>query len=43
MDHPSLKSGNQKQMKILKVDPIADLPKKLIESMLKDGLDLVRM
>jgi hypothetical protein len=43
MDHPSLKSGNRKKMKILKIDANADLPKKLIESMLKDGLDLVRM
>ena len=43
MDHPSLESGDRKQIKILKVDPNAALPKKLIESLLKDGLDLVRM
>jgi hypothetical protein len=43
VNHSSLGIRERKQMKILKVDPNADLPKKLIESLLKDGLDLVRM
>jgi len=32
LNHPHLESGDRKRMKIFRVDPGADLPKKVIES-----------
>ncbi len=43
LNHPKLESGDRKRMKILRVDSRADIPKKEIESILQDALDLYRL
>jgi hypothetical protein len=40
LNHPHLESGDRKRMKIFRVDPGADLPKKVIESSLEEALEL---
>jgi hypothetical protein len=42
LEHDSLEAGTRKRMKILKVDATKDLEVELIESILKDALDLYR-
>jgi len=42
LDHPKLEAGNRARMKILRVDPNGDLPIKLINTLLKEALDLYR-
>jgi len=40
LNHPELELGNRKKMKVLPLNPSADLPLELIESVLKDAVDL---
>jgi hypothetical protein len=42
LDHPQLEIGGRSRMKILKVDPNADLPVEAILSVLNTALDLYR-
>lgn len=42
LDNPQLEQGNRSRMKILRIDPIEDLPIKLIESLLDKTLDIYR-
>ena len=42
LNHPELEEGNRSRMKILRIDPKADLPIDMIELILKDALDLYR-
>ena len=42
LDHPELEEGNRSRMKILRVDPNADLPIGTINQILNDALDLYR-
>lgn len=42
VDHPKLEQGDRSRMKIFRVNPIEDLPKKTIESILQVALDLYR-
>jgi len=42
LHHPELESGNRSRMKILRINPINDLPLMLIESLLNEALDLYR-
>jgi hypothetical protein len=40
LNHPALESGNRARMKIFPVDPVADLPIKLIKEILFEGINL---
>ncbi len=42
LDHPELEEGNRSRMKILRINPIKDLPKNTIELILNDALDLYK-
>lgn len=42
LNHPALKQGDRRRMKILNVNPNKDLPKKKIAGILKKALDLYR-
>lgn len=42
LDHPALEKGDRSRMKILRVDPKADLHMEVINRILKDALDLYR-
>ena len=42
LDHPALEQGDRSRMKILRIDPTADLQMDTITSNLKDALDLYR-
>ena len=42
LHHPELEEGNRSRMKILRIDPEADLPMETIELILNDALDLYR-
>ena len=42
LDHPALESGNRARMKILRIDPHADLPLETITTILNQALDLYR-
>ena len=42
LDHPALEAGTRARMKILRVDPNADLPLEAIEEVLGMALDLYR-
>lgn len=40
--HPKLEIGSRSRMKIFRVDPSKNLPKKMIETVLQEALDLYR-
>ena len=40
--HPALETGKRSRMKIFRVDPNKDLPKKTIDNILQKALDLYR-
>jgi hypothetical protein len=40
LDHPMLEQGDRKRMKILRVDPEADIPKEVIEAVLNSSMRL---
>lgn len=40
--HPALETGDRKRMKILRVDPTADIPLDTLQAVLKNALDLYR-
>jgi len=42
LDHPELEEGNRSRMKILRINPNADLPMDTINRILNDALDLYR-
>jgi len=42
LDSPELETGGRARMKILRVNPVEDLPLMLIESLLNKALDLYR-
>jgi hypothetical protein len=42
LDHPKLEKGDRSRMKIFRVNPNKDLPIKIIETILKNALDLYR-
>ncbi|WP_316821314.1 DUF1801 domain-containing protein [Pedobacter gandavensis] len=42
LDHPKLETGDRARMKIFRVNPNQDLPKKTIEGILQKALDLYR-
>ncbi|HQX31213.1 MAG TPA: DUF1801 domain-containing protein [Flavobacteriales bacterium] len=42
LDHPALEQGDRSRMKILRIDPTADLPMVRITGILKNALDLYR-
>jgi len=42
LDHQELEEGNRSRMKILRINPIKDLPKNTIELILNDALDLYK-
>lgn len=42
LDNPALETGKRARMKILRINPAEDLPMPLIESLLKEVLDLYR-
>jgi len=42
LDHSLLEQGDRKRMKILRIDPTADLPIVMIHEILKKALDLYR-
>lgn len=42
LNHPELKEGDRKRMKIFSVNPNQDLPIKTIEGILQNALDLYR-
>ncbi|WP_296705529.1 DUF1801 domain-containing protein [Algoriphagus sp.] len=42
LNHPSLESGDRKRMKIFRVNSNSDLPRKEIEMILDDALELYR-
>ncbi len=42
LDHPLLEVGSRAKMKILRVNPKADLPLEAVESVLKQALELFR-
>jgi hypothetical protein len=42
LNHPKLETGSRSRMKILRVDPTKNLPKKVIERVLQEALDLYR-
>lgn len=42
LDHPKLEQGVRSRMKILRVNPIEDLPIETIKSILQKALDLYR-
>jgi len=42
LNHPSLEAGKRSRMKIFRVNPNKDLPRKTIEIILKKSLDLYR-
>ena len=42
LNHSELEKGDRSRMKILRIDPNADLPVKTIELLLNDALDLYR-
>ena len=42
LDHPALEAGSRARMKILRVDPLQDLPLQTIEEVLGMALDLYR-
>ena len=42
LDHPSLEVGERSRMKILRINPNKDLPKKTIERILQQALDVYR-
>ena len=42
LNNPELETGSRSRMKILRINPTADLPVNLIESLLNEALDLYR-
>ena len=42
LDYPELETGKRSRMKILRINPMKDLPINLIESLLNNALDLYR-
>lgn len=42
LDHPALEQGDRVRMKILRIDPNAELPIDMIRTILKDAVDLYR-
>lgn len=42
LNHPKLETGSRSRMKIFRVDPTKNLPKKVIETILQEALDLYR-
>jgi len=42
LDYPELETGKRSRMKIMRINPIEDLPIDLIISLLNDALDLYR-
>ncbi len=42
LHHPKLETGSRSRMKIFRVDPTKNLPKKVIETILQEALDLYR-
>lgn len=42
LDHPALEAGKRSRMKILRINPNKDLPRKTIQIILKKSLDLYR-
>lgn len=42
IDHPLLVQGNRARMKILHLDPNADLPVEVVQEILQEALDLYR-
>ncbi len=42
LHHPKLEIGSRSRMKIFTVDPGKNLPKKVIETILQEALDLYR-
>lgn len=42
LHHPKLQTGTRSRMKILRVYPTKNLPKKVIETVLQEALDLYR-
>lgn len=42
LDHPALETGDRARMRILRVDPNADIPVDTVEALLKRALDLYR-
>lgn len=43
INHPALESGSRSRMKILRINPIQDLPINTIEEILQTALNLFRM
>ena len=42
LDHPDLETGNRARMKILRIDPNADIPLETIQEILQQALQLYR-
>jgi len=42
LNHTKLETGNRSRMKIFRVDPANDIPKKVLETLLNNALDLYR-
>jgi len=42
LNHPALKQGDRKRMKVLNINPTSDLPIKTIEDILQKALDVYR-
>jgi hypothetical protein len=42
INHPRLEQGNRSRMKILRVDPLTDIPVQTVKSVLNAALDLYR-
>lgn len=42
LNHPKLETGSRSRMKIFRIDPTKNLPKKVIETILQEAIDLYR-
>ena len=42
LDHPDLELGGRKRMKILRINPHADLPVETIQAVLETAIDIIR-
>lgn len=42
LQHPALEEGDRTRMKILRVNPTADIKIKVIQTVLKEGMDFVK-